>query len=199
MVRRGLALDQCKLVSWASHEHWVRTLLQSLTRDCPSDFCRPNVAQIVQADREAFLIMASELRDLRPAADGVFPMSRALDALRTDPRITMFLMAMPFRRTTQVADLPDRPSAPSGAATAAKSRAAKHRERAKRKRETEAAKVVPTPRADKGARVTPPAELAQCYQKTEDGKPSAGPTISRRAVRPQPRARRARTWRKKAE
>ncbi|CAE7244255.1 unnamed protein product, partial [Symbiodinium sp. KB8] len=120
LQRRGLALDQCKLMSWSAHEKWVRTLLQSMTRDCPADFTRPNIAQIVQADREAFLIMAAELRDLRPSVDGSFPMSVALDALRTDPRITMFLMAMPFKRSVAVDA--DRPPTPPGAAAAAKTR-----------------------------------------------------------------------------
>ena len=175
LQRRGLALDQCKLMSWTAHEKWVRTLLQSMTRDCPADFTRPNLAQLVQADREAFLIMAAEVRDLRPRVDGSFPMSVALDALRTDPRITMFLMAMPFKRSVAV-DV-DRPPTPPGAAAAAKTRSAKRREREKRRRDAEAAKRTgadPPRRADppnKGARMTPPAELASCHQKTSDGKP----------------------------
>ncbi|CAE7870682.1 unnamed protein product, partial [Symbiodinium necroappetens] len=127
------------------------------------------------ADREAFLIMAAEVRDLRPRVDGSFPMSVALDALRTDPRITMFLMAMPFKRSVAV-DV-DRPPTPPGAAAAAKTRSAKRREREKRRRDAEAAKRTgadPPRRADppnKGARLTPPAELASCHQKTVDGKP----------------------------
>ena len=56
LQRRGLALDQCKLIAWATHDKWLRTLLQSMTRDCPADYSRPALAQIVQADREAFLI-----------------------------------------------------------------------------------------------------------------------------------------------
>ena len=61
--------------------------------------------------------MATEVRDLRPAADGVFLLSVTLQALRTDPRITMFLLAMPFKRHTQVSDNPDRPPVHHGAAT----------------------------------------------------------------------------------
>ncbi|CAE7450708.1 unnamed protein product, partial [Symbiodinium necroappetens] len=156
LQRRGPALDQCKLMSWSVHEKSVRTLLQSMTRDCPADFTRPNLAQIVQPDREAFLIMAAE-------------------DLRTDPRITMFLMAMPFKRSVAVTDA-DRPPTPPGAAATAKTRAAKRREREKRRREAEAAKRAgaEAPRRtdppNKGARLTPLAELASCHQKTADGK-----------------------------
>ena len=157
--RRGLALDQCKLVAWECDERWVRLLLQSMTRECPADYSRPIISQIVQADREAFLIMAADIKDLRPAADGVFPMSAALDALRTDPRITMFLMPMPVKRPAAISDHPaDVPVPPPG--PAAKTRAAKRREREKRRRETLAAAKATAEKPGKVLRATPPPVLA---------------------------------------
>ncbi|CAE7743608.1 unnamed protein product [Symbiodinium sp. CCMP2592] len=93
LQRRGLALDQAKVLTWAQHERWVHCLLHALTKECPPGFHKPDMNRIVQADREAWLIMASEVPSLKPSTAGEYPLGKALDALRTDPRITMYLMA----------------------------------------------------------------------------------------------------------
>ncbi|CAE7224658.1 unnamed protein product [Symbiodinium sp. CCMP2456] len=59
-----------------------------------------------QADREAWLIMASEVKSLKVTAAGDFPLGVALDALRTDPRITMLKAASSSRTTTPTGKAP---------------------------------------------------------------------------------------------
>eukprot|EP00435_Cladocopium_sp_Y103_P028367 s3494_g7.t1 len=94
--RRGLAMDQCSLISNAEHEIWVQQLLGQLTRDPPAGFARVTTSQVIRADREIFTLMAQEIQgSLQPDATGKFPMEEKLKTLRTDPRVTMFLLPLP--------------------------------------------------------------------------------------------------------
>ena len=96
LQRRGLAFDQCALISFDEHEIWVQQLLGHLTREAPSGFARVTVSQVIRADREMFTLMAQEIQTtLQPDARGVMPMEAKLKELRTDPRVTMFLLPLP--------------------------------------------------------------------------------------------------------
>ncbi|CAE7424313.1 unnamed protein product [Symbiodinium sp. CCMP2592] len=166
LQRRGLALDQARLMSWQQHERWVHCLLHALTRECPSGFHKPDMNRIVQADREAWLILASEVPSLKVTAAGEFPLGVALEALRTDPRITMYLMPT-WGRQPDVKIPLDVPSPPKDGEGL--SRSAKRRRRLKAaaaRNATPPGKSTSTP---KGARAMP-AELKGTHQKTEDGK-----------------------------
>ena len=96
LQRRGLAYDQCALIKFEEHEAWVQQLLGQLTREPPTGFSRVTIHQAIRANRELFTIMAQELQDsVQPDARGNFPMEMKLKELRTDPRVTMFLLPMP--------------------------------------------------------------------------------------------------------
>lgn len=96
LPRRGLAFDQCSLISFHEHEIWVQQLLAQLTREAPPGFSKVTASQAVRADRELFTIMAQDLQDsVQPDAKGEFPMEKSLKTLRTDPRITMHLLPLP--------------------------------------------------------------------------------------------------------
>ena len=125
LQRRGLALDQVGLVSWEQHEHWVQHLLRSLTKDCPPGWSRPGISQLVQADREAFMVMSAELQTLKTSSNGAWPMGDKLEALRYDPRITCLLMPVPFKHPAGAVA----PPPVSADDTSGLSRAAKRRQR----------------------------------------------------------------------
>ena len=96
LQRRGLAFDQCALMSHSEHELWVQQLLGQMTRDAPTGFCKVTAGQVIRADRELFTLMAQELQGpLQPDARGEMPMDKKLRELRTDPRVTMFLLPLP--------------------------------------------------------------------------------------------------------
>ena len=91
-----MAFDQCALISFDQHEIWVQQLLGHLTREAPTGFARVTVSQVIRADREMFTLMAQEIQStLQPDARGVMPMEAKLKELRTDPRVTMFLLPLP--------------------------------------------------------------------------------------------------------
>ena len=96
LQRRGLAFDQCSLISNAEHEIWVQQLLGQITREPPTGFARVSTGQVLRADRELFTLMAQELQGaLQPNEKGEFPMEVKMKELRTDPRVTMFLLPLP--------------------------------------------------------------------------------------------------------
>ena len=119
LQRRGLAFDQCSLIGNSEHEAWVQQLLGQLTREPPTGFAKISTSQIIRADRELFTIMAQELQGpLQPDDKGDFPMEKKLKELRTDPRITMFLLPLPKSSAASVKE-PEKTAAtssPSGKA-----------------------------------------------------------------------------------
>ncbi|CAE7858619.1 unnamed protein product, partial [Symbiodinium necroappetens] len=168
LQRRGLALDQARVMSWAQHERWVHCLLHALTKECPAGFHKPDMNRIVQADREAWLIMASEVKSIKVTAAGDFPLGLALDALRTDPRITMYLMAT-WGRAPDVKPVDvDHPPPAHNKPGEGLSRSAKRRRRLKAAAASRT--TTPTGKAPSAAR-TMPAELKDAHQKAEDGTP----------------------------
>ena len=103
LQRRGLAFDQCALISYNEHEIWVQQLLGHLTREAPSGFARVSVSQVIRADREMFTIMAQEIQGpLQPDARGRMPMEAKMKELRTDPRVTMFLLPLPKQAAREI-------------------------------------------------------------------------------------------------
>ena len=60
LQRRGLAFDQCKLMSNEVHDKWVQSLLMQLTREAPSGYSKVQMEQVLRADRELFTLMAQE-------------------------------------------------------------------------------------------------------------------------------------------
>ena len=96
LQRRGLAFDQCSLISNSEHEIWVQQLLTQITKDPPTGFSKVTTSQALRADRELFTIMAQEIQgSLQPDSKGAFPMEKKMKELRTDPRVTMYLLPLP--------------------------------------------------------------------------------------------------------
>ena len=95
MQRRGIAMDQCRLLDWDIHEDWVQWLLQALTKEVPSGFATIKLEQIVRADKELWTVLAQQhSKSLRPV-DGTPVLNKDFVALTTDPRITMFVLPLP--------------------------------------------------------------------------------------------------------
>ena len=89
--RRGLALDQTSLISWDKHEAWVATLFQAYASDPPTVFLKGSI----RADREMFTLLARECPSIQQAADGSRPLDETISKLRTDLRVSMYLLPLP--------------------------------------------------------------------------------------------------------
>lgn len=113
LQRRGVAMDQCRLLDWSIHEDWVQWLLQSLTREVPSGFSSVRLEQIVRADKELWTILAQQpSKSLKPINDQPV-LNRDFIALTTDPRVTMFVLPLPTARQHQTPPPPKKTDAPT--------------------------------------------------------------------------------------
>ena len=96
LQRRGLALDQCGLITWNTHQKWVQQLLNLLTKEAPTGFNKIRIDQLIQADKELFTVMAQEFQmSDKKLSDTPAPMEVAMKALCSDPRITMHVLPLP--------------------------------------------------------------------------------------------------------
>ena len=93
--RRGLAMDNCRLLDWNVHEAWLQYMLNAMTRDCPSGYHAVRSEQLIKADCELWTILAQEDKDSLKPQNDVPALNAPFKALTTDPRVTMFLLPVP--------------------------------------------------------------------------------------------------------
>ena len=91
-VRRGIAFQFARLMSYNQHAQWESFLFEALHREPPPHFSRPSLAQLLQCDRVAFSRLGSNLTAIRQKDDGTYPLGIALLELRSDPLIALHLM-----------------------------------------------------------------------------------------------------------
>ena len=95
MQRRGIAMDQCRLLDWAYHEEWVQWLLQTLTKDVPAGFAAVKLDQLLRADKELWTILAQQQsKSLKPVNDQPV-LNEDFKKLTTDPSVTMLILPLP--------------------------------------------------------------------------------------------------------
>ncbi|CAE7226396.1 NaCP60E [Symbiodinium sp. CCMP2592] len=106
--RRGLAYDQCRMISYNVHQKWVQKLLDCLSIVPPPNFAAVTLSQCVRADKEMFLLMSQEgLASFKQDASGKLPLDAVMSRLMYDQRIGQFLLPM---QKTQVQRVPGVPS-----------------------------------------------------------------------------------------
>ncbi len=96
--RRGLAFDLVKLVSWDQRqdEEWTNKLFGALAADPPTNFHGPSLTSLLRADRELFVLLASEVEgSLKGLPGDKPPLDAHIARLMLDPRILVHLAPMP--------------------------------------------------------------------------------------------------------
>ncbi len=115
LQRRGLAMDQCQLLTYSVHDKWVQTLLTSVTREAPPGYGKVSMEQVIRADKHMFTLLSQEITgSLKPNALGEKPMDTKMQALSCDPRVNMFLLPLPstLKVTKEPADDIEAPPRP---------------------------------------------------------------------------------------
>ncbi|CAE7237282.1 unnamed protein product [Symbiodinium sp. CCMP2592] len=74
LQRRGLAFFMCGFMEWETHEKWVASLLRCLSSDVPPGYAPISMQQILRADSEIFLLLAREVKRVKPDSSGVMEM-----------------------------------------------------------------------------------------------------------------------------
>ena len=136
--RRGLAMDNCRLLDWSVHESWLQYMLNAMTRDCPSGYHAVRSEQLIKADCELWTILAQENKDSLKPQNDVPALNASFKALTTDPRVTMFLLPVPSSSPK-----PSAPASQTGATKAAPSPKAAVATNNKKRKLTRAQKSCP--------------------------------------------------------
>ena len=90
--RRGIAMDQCSLLSWKVHEEYVHRLLNFLTAPVPAGWAQVKPEQLIRADKEVWTILAREVQPpYKALADGTKPLDVPFRAMSFDQRIQVWL------------------------------------------------------------------------------------------------------------
>ena len=100
LIRRGIALQFAKLISFAQHAEWETFLFEALHRDPPPGYSRPSLAQLLQCDKAAWSRLHSVVTDIRQAADGTYPLGLALLNMRQDPHIALYVAPVAKAQTS---------------------------------------------------------------------------------------------------
>ena len=110
LQRRGLALDQADVLTFAAHDLWVDQLFFHRLATPPPGYAKISIAQLVNADRALHTRMAELTRQgIVPDAAGVRPMDTAIAAAMTHASVTFLLMPMPLASASnRRADEPSR-------------------------------------------------------------------------------------------
>ena len=135
MMRRGLAFDQCRVLSWEIHQQWLNYMLNLLGRQPNPGFQSIKLEQLVRADRELWTILAQEVTGSLKMNGTVIPLDRHFKQLTTDPRVTMLLLPLPnSQRVQDPLDSAKKTAQPksSGGPPAAPKRVNKRKTRAER-------------------------------------------------------------------
>ena len=155
--RRGIALDQCRLIEWDLHQRWVQYLLGLLSKPAPDGYAKIKMDQVIKADKELFMIMSEEHQQSgSQLTDTPSPMNVAFQKLLTDPRVTMFLLPVPVHATVK--------SAPSSSGAAAANSGGKNGAKGQ-------GKVRKEGKQSQRAKALCPNELKDFKQVDDQGKP----------------------------
>ncbi|CAE7226783.1 unnamed protein product, partial [Symbiodinium sp. CCMP2592] len=90
--RRGIAMDQCGLLSWAVHEQYVQRLLNLLTAPVPSHCSPVRTEQLIRADKEVWTLLAREVQPpYKSLPTGIKPLDAPFTSMMFDQRIQVWL------------------------------------------------------------------------------------------------------------
>jgi hypothetical protein len=113
LQRRGLALDQARLISFELHDQWIDHLLEQRLATPPPKYSQVSWEQLMQADRELFRRVGEECAaSVRPRADGTKPLEESFIKFRDHPRVTFLLLPLPKATATE-----DKPSSSSSSSS----------------------------------------------------------------------------------
>ncbi|CAE7235620.1 unnamed protein product [Symbiodinium sp. CCMP2592] len=92
--RRALAFDLVGILSFDVANRYHQALVQRLRESPPPDYAKVSLAQVIRADRPAFLKMAEILTTLRRSGTGVLPLDSMLPNILLDPSVAYHLLPL---------------------------------------------------------------------------------------------------------
>ena len=90
LTRRSLAFDAVGLVKFEVFNQWINWMFQMVRQQPPPGFSKPTLAQLLRADRQAFVRLQDQSREgIKPHADGTRPLDDLIKNLTNDHTVTL--------------------------------------------------------------------------------------------------------------
>ena len=90
LTRRSLAFDAVGLVKFEVFNQWINWMFQMVRQQPPPGFSKPTLAQLLRADRQAFVRLQEQSREgIKPHADGTRPLDNLIKNLTNDHTVTL--------------------------------------------------------------------------------------------------------------
>jgi len=114
MRRRALAYDLVGILTYDVANRYHQALVQRLQDAPPPGYARVSIAQVLRADRAAFLKLAETITTLRRSGGGALPLDVQLPNILLDPSVAYHLLPLPPGASSSSTapkpdDKPDRP------------------------------------------------------------------------------------------
>ena len=93
--RRALAFDLVGILSYDVANRYHQALIQRLQEAPPPGYSKVSTAQVLRADRAAFLKIAENITTLRRSGTGVLPLDAQLPTILLDPSVTYHFLPLP--------------------------------------------------------------------------------------------------------
>lgn len=95
MKRRAIAYEFAGLISYEVHERYIDKMMRRLNAEPPPNYQQTSIAQILKADREVWVVMAQTVSDIRPDANGLKPLDKAIHEALMDYNVTFHMLPSP--------------------------------------------------------------------------------------------------------
>ncbi|CAE7361739.1 unnamed protein product, partial [Symbiodinium sp. CCMP2456] len=95
MRRRALAYDLVGILTYDVANRYHQALVQRLQDAPPPGYARVSIAQVLRADRAAFLKLAETITTLRRSGGGALPLDVQLPNILLDPSVAYHLLPLP--------------------------------------------------------------------------------------------------------
>ena len=100
-LRRSLAFDQARLMSFIVQEAWHDSLFRTITREPPAGHLYVNISQLLSADRELWALLAQHSRgSLSPAPGAAPPLDALMAKYQHDPQVQICITPLPGARAS---------------------------------------------------------------------------------------------------
>ena len=95
MKRRAIAYEFAGLISYEVHERYIDKMMRRLNAEPPPNYQQTSIAQILKADREVWVVMSQTVSDIRPDANGLKPLDKAIHEALMDYNVTFHMLPLP--------------------------------------------------------------------------------------------------------
>ena len=101
LQRRALAYDLVSIISYNCAMDFTQFLFDHLHRDSAPGYDKPDLAAVLRADRQAWVLMAENCHDFSTNAAGELKCDEYLQSLKTNPEVVFNLLPRPQKRKLQ--------------------------------------------------------------------------------------------------